>query len=74
MFVVTLRAERGTDGIRALRATLKFAWRRFGLRAISAYETETQNQIEKPSTVEGAGGRKQRKRATKGGGDIDKRL
>jgi hypothetical protein len=40
-FVVTFRATPGADdatGIRALRAVLKFAWRRFNLRAIDARE------------------------------------
>jgi hypothetical protein len=35
IFVVRLRAERGVDAIRALRALLKVALRRFGLRAVS---------------------------------------
>jgi hypothetical protein len=48
MFVVTLRAERGNP-VPALRAVLKFALRRFGLRAISAYETTPQNQDQKTS-------------------------
>jgi hypothetical protein len=40
-FVVTLCAARGTDdatAIRALRAILKIAWRRFRLRTIDARE------------------------------------
>jgi hypothetical protein len=35
IFIVRLRAERGIDAIRALRALLKTALRRFGLRAVS---------------------------------------
>jgi hypothetical protein len=38
MFVVQLRAEPGVDGIRAFRALLKVALRRFGLRAVDARE------------------------------------
>ena len=42
VYVVTFRTTiAGIDGIRALRATLKFALRRFGLRAIDAYEHST---------------------------------
>jgi hypothetical protein len=38
-FVVVLKPTiAGIDGIRALRATLKFALRRFGLRCTSARE------------------------------------
>jgi hypothetical protein len=37
-FVVHLRAEPGVDGIRALRALLKMALRRFGLRAVDVRE------------------------------------
>jgi hypothetical protein len=37
-FVVTFRAAAGADGVRTLRATLKFALRRFNLRAIDAHE------------------------------------
>jgi hypothetical protein len=37
-FNVTFVAAPGTDGIRALRAVLKVALRRFGLRAIDARE------------------------------------
>jgi hypothetical protein len=36
-FVVILTAARGIDDIRALRRTLKFAWRECGLRAVEAY-------------------------------------
>jgi hypothetical protein len=39
IFVVTFRTTvAGIDGIRALRAVLKFALRRFGLKAINARE------------------------------------
>jgi hypothetical protein len=37
-FTVTLRAEPGVDPVRALRALLKIALRKFGLRAIAAHE------------------------------------
>jgi hypothetical protein len=40
-FRVTLCAARGADdatAIRALRAILKIAWRRFGLRAVDVHE------------------------------------
>jgi hypothetical protein len=37
-FIMTLRSEPGVDGIRMLRALLKLAWRRFGLRCIAARE------------------------------------
>jgi hypothetical protein len=37
-YVVTLRPERGVDGVRALRWLLKTALRRVGLRAITAIE------------------------------------
>ena len=65
-FVVVLKPTiAGIDSVRALRAILKFALRRFGLRAISAYETTPQNRSEKLPAVAGAGGRKQSKRAIK---------
>jgi hypothetical protein len=39
VFVVTLKPTiRGLDSIRALRATLKFALRRFGLKCVDARE------------------------------------
>jgi hypothetical protein len=34
-FVIRLRPEKGVDPVRALRALLKVALRRFGLRAVS---------------------------------------
>jgi hypothetical protein len=37
-YVITFEPERGIDGVRALRHVLKLAGRRFGLRAIDAYE------------------------------------
>ena len=38
-FVVRFRPTiAGIDGLKALRATLKFALRRFGLRTVDAYE------------------------------------
>ena len=37
-FVLRLRATRSGDGIRGLRAILKLALRRYGLRAISVRE------------------------------------
>jgi hypothetical protein len=69
-FTVTFRAPAGSDGIRELRAVLKFALRRFRLRAISSCESTPQTQDEKLLTVTSADGRK----ATKGDGDIDKRF
>jgi hypothetical protein len=58
-FVLTLKPTiAGIDPIRALRAVLKFALRRFGLRAVSAYEATTPaNQDEKLPVAAGAGGR-----------------
>jgi hypothetical protein len=47
-FSVRLIAEPGVDGLRAFRALLKIALRRFGLRAIEAPELE-------PSMTLGAG-------------------
>jgi hypothetical protein len=38
IFVLRLQAAPGRDPIRALKALLKFAWRRLGLRALSAHE------------------------------------
>jgi len=40
-FIVTFAAAPGNDGIRALRGTLKFAWRRFGLRTVDIREHTT---------------------------------
>jgi hypothetical protein len=37
-FFLTLRPEPGIDGIHALRAALKTLLRRFGLRAVEAWE------------------------------------
>jgi hypothetical protein len=37
-FRLLLRAERGVDGVRALRSLLKVMLRRFGLRCISVEE------------------------------------
>jgi hypothetical protein len=39
VFVLELHAEPGVDPILALRALLKIALRRFGLRCVSAHET-----------------------------------
>jgi hypothetical protein len=55
LYIVTLQPQRGVDGVRALRSTLKTALRRFGLKAISAYESTPQD--EKLPAVTGAGGR-----------------
>jgi len=41
IYVIRLRAAPGVDGIRALRAFLKVALRRFGLRAVSV-DTEAE--------------------------------
>lgn len=38
IFVVTLQAAPGSDAIRSLRALLKYAWRRLGLRALEVRE------------------------------------
>jgi hypothetical protein len=38
IYLLRLRAAPGRDPIRSLRALLKFAWRRLGLRAIEARE------------------------------------
>jgi hypothetical protein len=38
VFVVRLQSAPGVDGIRALRALLKTAWRRFRLRALDVRE------------------------------------
>jgi hypothetical protein len=38
VFVVRLRAERGDEGIRGLRWTLKILWRRFGIRCLDLRE------------------------------------
>jgi hypothetical protein len=43
-FLLRLRAAPGRDPVHALRALLKFAWRRLGLRAISVRE-------EQPTTI-----------------------
>jgi hypothetical protein len=45
-FVVQLRAEPGIDGIKALRALLKFAGRRLGLRAIDVRELQDERNSE----------------------------
>ena len=63
-YAVRFIAPVGSDGIRGLRAVLKTAWRRYGLRAIDVCESTP--QIEKPPTVDDADGRKQNKRAPKG--------
>jgi len=47
VFVLTLRAEPGSDAIRGLRALLKRALRSYGLRAISVIERDVvEAQIE----------------------------
>jgi hypothetical protein len=43
VFTIMLRAEPGTDGVRALRALLKLALRSHGLRALSCEETNQQH-------------------------------
>jgi hypothetical protein len=42
--VVRLRPTPGTDAIKSLRALLKFAGRRLGLRAIDVRELEEEQQ------------------------------
>jgi hypothetical protein len=46
-FVLTLRAVPGVDGIRALRAVLKTALRRHGLRATNAREETEPGRIKR---------------------------
>jgi hypothetical protein len=41
-YVLTLRPMPGVDGIRALRAALKFLLRRFGLKAVKIGEVRNQ--------------------------------
>ena len=48
-FHVTFVAERGVDGIRSLRAVLKSALRRFGLRAIDVRELTDEPQTRENS-------------------------
>jgi len=43
-FVLEFRAEPGIDAIKSLRALLKFAGRRLGLRAIDVRELEEEQQ------------------------------
>jgi hypothetical protein len=50
-FVVELRAEPGVDGIRSLRALLKVALRRYGLRAIDIHESSTAPTQENPMSA-----------------------
>ena len=38
IFFIRLRADKGIDGLRALRAALKVLGRRFGLRAVEVRE------------------------------------
>ena len=40
LYLVTVRAEPGVDPARALRALLKLALRRFGLRCVAIAETD----------------------------------
>jgi hypothetical protein len=56
-FVVSFRAPADGDGIRALRALLKIALRRFGLRAVRAWEAPPQNHSEKLATADDTSGR-----------------
>jgi len=48
-FIVTLVAQPGVDGIRSLRAVLKSALRRFGLRAIDVRELTDEPQTRENS-------------------------
>jgi hypothetical protein len=43
IFVVTLEPLKGVDGIRAIRAFLKLALRRFGLRCVDVQEVPNSN-------------------------------
>ena len=43
-FIVTLVAQPGVDGVRSLRAFLKVALRRFGLRAVDVRELHDEPQ------------------------------
>jgi hypothetical protein len=53
-FRVTLRAPRDADdaaAVRALRAILKLAWRRFQLRAVDVHEVSTGAAPDEPSAA-----------------------
>jgi hypothetical protein len=50
-FTLVLRAEPNIDAIRALRALLKVALRRFGLRVIAAHEDNGRNNDARPNTI-----------------------
>jgi hypothetical protein len=50
IYRVTLRPEPNVDGIRALRAMLKAALRRFGLRAIHVMEAPTEQTNSRQQT------------------------
>jgi hypothetical protein len=39
-YVLTLRPEKGIDGLRATKALLKFALRKFGLRVVTIREEQ----------------------------------
>jgi hypothetical protein len=39
-YVLTLRPEKGIDGLRATKALLKFALRKFGLRVVAIREEQ----------------------------------
>jgi hypothetical protein len=55
-FVVMLKPMPGTDGIKALRATLKVALRRFGMRCIDAHEIPEAMATDLTTHVVGIGG------------------
>ena len=40
VFAVSFRAEKGIDGLRAFKALLKFALRKYGLRVVTAREQQ----------------------------------
>jgi hypothetical protein len=45
IFVVRLRADRDDASIRALKAFLKAAWRRHGLKALSVREEKSEHAV-----------------------------
>jgi hypothetical protein len=49
IFLITLRAADDATAIRALRAILILAWRRFGLRCISAHEIPDRDSPDDPA-------------------------
>jgi hypothetical protein len=50
VFTLRLRPEAHVAGVPALRALLKVALRRYGLRCISAWEDNGENEDARPNT------------------------